>query len=137
MNSTFALYVPLISTKDANLSHHFIGRTRLLSSYTHFSPITTFVNLLPNFCIYYFVSERPPWTNFVNCNVYTQWASGLYREEINPGHLCCPGITPFPIIHTVFCYSHSVPVIHSIFQVEQHIWAGKKTSYITLAPEHV
>ena len=83
MNSTFALYVPL--------SHHFIGRTRLLSSYTHFSPITTFVNLLPNVCIYYFVSERPPWTHFVNCNVYTQWASEWPTEKkINTGHLCCP-----------------------------------------------
>ena len=78
VNSTFALFVPLTSTKDANLSHHFIGRTRLLSSYTHFSPITTFVNLLPNFCIYYFVSERPPWTNFVNCKyIYSmgQWST--------------------------------------------------------------
>ena len=46
--------------------------------------------LLPNLCIYYSVSERPPWTNFVNCNVYSmgQWPT---EKKINAGQ-CLPQV---------------------------------------------
>ena len=73
-----------LKNKDANSSRHFIGRTRLLSSYTHFLTsvltIITFVNVYINLYQNFLVEK------LVNCKMYIllnmgQKKCGLQRRR--------------------------------------------------------